>query len=285
MTLILSKSHWRWALAFVVLLAAATAVYWMQPKQTSSVETANRDFSLAFGIAAASLIFIACVYSIRKRLPRWPLGPAKLWLKAHIWMGLLSVPLVLFHARFEFGRGLSQVALILLLVVVLTGCWGLLLQQILPRSMKKRVHVESAYDRIPQVCLRLRSQADKAVMRACGSLFADDAGAVASRDQLKLRDVYRHHVRPFLGPRPPRGLQLSSHAKAGTLFADLRNDVESALHDVLDQLMTICDRRRQLAMQVRLRRWLHSWLILHVPLSVCLVGAVVAHVVTVFASR
>jgi hypothetical protein len=48
------------------------------------------------------------------------------------------------------------------------------------------------------------------------------------------------------------------------------------VHDVLTDLENICDEARQLLRQERLHRWLHGWLLLHIPLSLALIllGAV-----------
>jgi hypothetical protein len=47
----------------------------------------------------------------------------------------------------------------------------------------------------------------------------------------------------------------------------------------LGQLETFCDERRQLGEQERLHRWLHSWLLVHIPLSVVLLVLGLAHAV------
>ena len=52
------------------------------------------------------------------------------------------------------------------------------------------------------------------------------------------------------------------------------------IREQMDKLATLCEERRVLAEQERIHFWLHSWLILHVPLSVALLVLGVAHVVT-----
>jgi hypothetical protein len=48
---------------------------------------------------------------------------------------------------------------------------------------------------------------------------------------------------------------------------------------VISDVEQICDERRQLAVQQSLHRWLHSWLYLHVPLSLAFLVLVVLHAV------
>ena len=63
------------------------------------------------------------------RPPRW--GSAQFWLRVHIWLGLLSVPLALFHSGFRFGGTLEKVFMIVFFVVIASGVYGLALQQVL----------------------------------------------------------------------------------------------------------------------------------------------------------
>ena len=42
------------------------------------------------------------------------------------------------------------------------------------------------------------------------------------------------------------------------------------MHGVLDDLENICEEEQQLSRQIRIYRWLHAWLLVHVPLSIAL---------------
>ena len=95
----------------------------------------------------------------------------------------------------------------------------------------------------------------------------------------ELRDFHLKIVRPYLdkGLSPQHGL--SEAITARRLFAQLRSDLPAELHEVLGQLEAFCEERRQFAMQKRLHRWMHWWLILHIPPSIALMVLFVAHVV------
>ncbi len=94
-----------------------------------------------------------------------------------------------------------------------------------------------------------------------------------------LRDFHLKIVRPFLekGRSPQHGMNEASNARR--LFAQLKSDLPAELHEILQQLEAFCEERRQFTLQKRLHRWLHWWLILHIPPSIALLVLFVAHVV------
>lgn len=94
----------------------------------------------------------------------------------------------------------------------------------------------------------------------------------------ELRDFHLKIVRPYLdrGISPQHGLNESITARR--LFGQLKSDLPAELHEVLEQLASCCEERRQFAVQKRLHRWLHWWLILHIPPSIAMLVLFVAHV-------
>ena len=58
---------------------------------------------LTFGIAGYALMLFAGLLGARKKVPIWRLGRAQTWMRGHFWLGLLSLPLILFHGGFRFA--------------------------------------------------------------------------------------------------------------------------------------------------------------------------------------
>lgn len=95
----------------------------------------------------------------------------------------------------------------------------------------------------------------------------------------ELRDFHIRVVRPFLcNGRSPQ-YRLDDGIAARRVFAQLRSDLPAELHDSLQELENLCEERRQFNTQLRLHRWLHWWLILHIPPSIALLILFVAHVI------
>jgi hypothetical protein len=90
-----------------------------------------------------------------------------------------------------------------------------------------------------------------------------------------LLSFYLNEMRPFL-EHPKRGNRLADAAATNSTVAGLRTLLPAAAHATLSDLEDICDEARQLARQEQLHRWLHGWLLVHIPLSLALIllGAV-----------
>ena len=95
----------------------------------------------------------------------------------------------------------------------------------------------------------------------------------------ELRDFHIRVVRSFLSTGRSPQHRLDDNISARRVFAQLRSDLPAELHDSIQQLEDLCEERRQFNTQLRLHRWLHWWLILHIPPSIALLVLFVAHVI------
>ena len=104
----------------------------------------------------------------------------------------------------------------------------------------------------------------------------------AGNARLQLRDFYEQDVRPFLSASVPRRSPLLNPVQVEARFSKLRRlPGMEELGEQIDKLARFCEERRLLLEQERIHFWLHSWLLVHVPLSVALLVLGVWHVVTV----
>jgi len=90
-----------------------------------------------------------------------------------------------------------------------------------------------------------------------------------------LRRFYLEEMRPFLEQPKSRGRRLADEARATGVFAGLRTVLPAAVHNTLVILRRSATKRAN-SCAGRLHRWLHGWLLLHIPLSLALIllGAV-----------
>ncbi len=107
--------------------------------------------------------------------------------------------------------------------------------------------------------------------------------APTAEEKHLLRSVYLEQVRPFLTEsrtrRSVRKSALASDVQSLRLFHDTEALLPAALHPILNELKEACEIRRQIEQQRRILRWMHWWLMVHVPVSVALLVFLAAHVV------
>jgi hypothetical protein len=137
-----------------------------------------------FGVVAYAMMLFAGFLGVRKKVRTWPIGKATFWMNGHIWLGLLSVAMVFFHTGFEFGSGLAFVVMVLFLISILTGIYGLLIQQFLPRIMLKRVTSETIFELIPDQVANLKTEADEWVRTVCGNV----EGSLEAKSFLEIKN-------------------------------------------------------------------------------------------------
>ena len=280
--MIIDKSHRGWALLTLAALFLLTISYVGYCALSPDGPRGGSLPGLAFGVLAAALMVFAGLLAARKKAPRWQVGSAAWWLKGHIWLGLLSLPVTLFHTGFRFGGTLEQGLMVIYLVVMLSGFIGLLIQQYVPRLMKVTLPEQAIFEQLPVVTRGLRETADDHVAGACGSLFVDPADEESEEysPQRILRSFYLNTARPFLAEEVPDGSPLLNSTQSEGVFAQLGEVLPEDMLEVVREVEHAVDERRQLISQLKLQRWLHGWLIFHVPVSISLLVLGIVHVAT-----
>src|SRR5207237_854993 len=116
---------------------------------------------LTLGAIAFGIFIFAALLGVRKKLLRLHMGSVEAWMRAHIWLTLLTIPLVALHSGFRLGGPMTILLLLLYLIVMVSGIYGLILQHRIPRLMQERVPVETIYQQIPHVRAKLRAAAEQ----------------------------------------------------------------------------------------------------------------------------
>src|SRR5258708_39030321 len=91
-----------WAIWSLGIFAAAVVLYlfeiWISPFGARG----GSAIGLFFGVVGFGFMIFAAAVGARKRGPTWRLGRAKAWMKGHLWVGVLSLPLILFYGGVYF---------------------------------------------------------------------------------------------------------------------------------------------------------------------------------------
>lgn len=108
-------------------------------------------YGILLGGAAFGIFIFAALLGPRKKKRLWRVGTVESWLRAHIWLSIFTIPLVLFHCGLERGGPMTTLLLTLYTVVMASGFYGLALQQFMPRMMTQRLTLEVVYEQIPHL--------------------------------------------------------------------------------------------------------------------------------------
>ena len=309
------RQHLPWIVACLAVAALASVWYFAAAARSSDWPGGSSLPGLTLGLAGGLICLFELALWGRKKLRAWRIGRTQVWMRAHIWLGLLAVPLLVYHSGFRWGGTLSTVLMVLFLVVVASGVWGLVLQQFLPTVMFEEVPAETIYSQIDHIAGHITREAERLVVATCGpeekegeppvAAPEDEAGSgsshlvvgavrTAGRMQGKvletlapaapvpntelLRSFFRDSVKPYLKGGARTGSSLRLPSRAASVFEEVRTRLPAAAHPTVHALEGLCEQRRQLDRQRRLHFWLHNWLLVHLPLSVALIVLMFVHV-------
>jgi hypothetical protein len=305
---LIDRSHRPWFYFFLAALAAGSISYAVYKSMSVRGPSGGSAMGLIYGIVGYALMIFAGLIGLRKKYPIWQVGRATTWMRGHLWLGLLSFPLILFHSAFSLGAGtLSRTLMVLFIVVVASGILGAILQHFIPRLMTERVPLETIYEQIDSVRLQLVEEADKiaADLRSAlegdlslvgekerataasagtrgGLTFASGLGANDRTSEI-VAEFFQKELRPFLLGEDQRRSPLADKSQASRIFGQLRVQLPKGLWAKLADLENLCDEKRGLDRQRVMHHVLHGWLLVHIPISYALLALAAIH--AVFALR
>ena len=268
----------------MILLAVAclVAIVFGMRAHTERFITPETGLGYLLGIVGGSAMLVLLIYPARKRV-RWLgfIGSVKHWFELHMALGLIGPLLVLFHSNFQLGATNSNVALVCMLVVSISGLFG--------RYFYSRIHLEFHGSKATLADLRADAARLQQVTTVIG--FLPD---LMQRLQLAEIGIIKglsrlpHLLRPpVVGLRAWRArrslqgyIRLASRESAlarGLPVEQLRREREAA-RNLIDRRI---DALRKVAEFEAYERLFSLWHLLHLPLFFMLLIAGVVHVISV----
>lgn len=237
-----------------------------------------------FGIAGSVLVLVLLLYPLRKRFKSWrSWGRLPAWLKFHMFLGVSGPTLILFHANFKFGATNSNVALVTMMVVMLSGIVG--------RYIYGKTHHRYSGE------VRSLQEMRLAAQQARGDLQYDFMKV--HRVQDLLNGLERRVLNPDHGLLSATWLHLDYSLSMGgyrkkllkLAFADID---QTARHQGFNRKQVQAQKKAAASYLTRYLRTLQNtaqfkfhermfalWHVLHVPLLFVLIAAAVIHIVAV----
>jgi hypothetical protein len=298
-----NRAHIPWFLLVVLATSAACWVYLgnfyparlppglglppaLVQKASEHRSIGGTPVGLIFGVVAFAIFIFGALLSLRKKVVLWPIGSVQSWLRAHIWLTLLTIPLVLLHSGFRLGAPMTALLMALYGVVMVSGIYGLILQHRVPQIMKERLPTETVYEQIPYIRTQLFLAAEKmchSFKSAVPQKAAAGAPSVDSESEAALATFLEDQVMPYLRARRSGRFRLGNSRYSDDTFRFVKLRVTEGYRSRVDEIQAWCDQRRLLDLQIRLHHWLHGWLFVHVPFSFLLLMLTAWHAfVTLF---
>lgn len=246
--------------------------------------TPEHGLGYMFGIVGSVLMLILLLYPLRKRFKSWrSWGRLPAWLKFHMFLGVSGPTLILFHANFKLGATNSNVALLTMIVVMLSGIVG--------RYIYGKTH--HRYSGEVRTLQEMRLQAQHAREDLSYDFMK------IHRVQAMLDGLERRVLNPDHGLLSSTLLHLDYSISMGSYRRKLLKHAlasidESARYQGLDRrqvraqkkaasdYLTTYLRSLQNAAQFKFHeRMFALWHVLHVPLLFVLIAAAIIHIVAV----
>ena len=272
----LAHRNFRWLKIALVLAVVAVATYVIADIQPRPSGGSWYGYSL--GTIGALLILWLTLLGVRKRRMTPGSWSLRGWTSAHVYLGLLLIVVGTLHTGFEFGWNIHTLAWALMVLVVVSGIYGVAAYSILPErlssnrgEMTREQMVESlaAIDRQLEVAAQPLAREDTDLVIAALEHDPFEAGVLA-----RLAGRQRHDA-------TDEALAQISTGRAWSREADAMNE-GSAQQRVRALLGRRQSQIAQIRRHMRVKAMLEVWLYFHVPLTIALIAALIAHVVSVF---
>ncbi len=242
------------------------------------------------GIGAALILWLTAL-GVHQRSYSSSSGPLRGWTSAHVYLGLALIVVATLHTGFQFGWNLHTLCYALMLIVIGSGIFGMVVYLRYPQLMSS-----NRAGAKPDVLLEEINDLDQRALRVANEMPRRFADVLRSnREGTRIGGS----TRAILG-----GLDLSTInlPAVGGASQQVSNSEQAALLDWLgdelarstdgdltkrigDLLSVVATRRnqlRRLRRDAQIRGWLEIWLYIHVPVTLALIGTLIAHVVSVF---
>jgi hypothetical protein len=277
----IDRTHRPWLIGSCLLLGLLLLIY--VPYAVFSTKVGGgTPLGILYGVIGFGFMLFAAALGIRKRFPIWRIGRAQHWMRGHLWLGTLALPVIFLHGAFHFGGWLTTLLMILLIIVTISGLFGAYLQHTLPTRMMHEVGYETIYDQIDHIREGLVAEAEQR-FQSTAEEMAPSTGAGATVVLTYIDTVpelhtelatytafYQNELKPYL-QNEIRNSPLKAPDYSKAEFERIRAVLPENGHKTLKALEEICEEKRQLDHQIILHRTLHGWLLCHLPLSLALI--------------
>ncbi|GMM92403.1 hypothetical protein [Qipengyuania sp. MTN3-11] len=265
----LAHKRFRYLWVALALVAACFASYALV--DVSPRHNGGSWYGYTLGTIGALLIVWLTLLGVRKRRMtpgRWSL---KAWTSAHVYLGLSLVVIGTLHTGFQLGWNVHTLAWALMMLVIASGIWGIIAYANLPQKLSA-----NRGEMTREAMVESLAAIDRQLDAAAQPLSRGDTDLVIAALE---KDIFKAGVVSRLTGRLPR--DPTKRALERLSVGRERSEVEA-----LEKVRALLGRRQaqvlQIRRQMRTKALLEVWLFVHIPLTIALLAALTAHIVSVF---
>ncbi len=278
----LANRTWLWV-GIIISVIAIVAFFAHEPVQ-------GRDGSTIVGYGLGGFSALIVLYlswlGVKKRRFASSTGRRRNSVSAHVFLGLALIVTATLHTGFEFEWSVHTLGYVLLMIVILSGIWGITVYSGIPDKMGRNVS-EMIIEK------KRHDQSDLEQLEE----DVEDLDRKMGRALQFLPDQFRAPVQLSLEKTKIGGglMSILSGSSAGCASAKAYDQIREIFDNGnwgeeerkrVSELVADMSRKRELAACLRrdgrYRALLSLWLWFHVPLTVALIVTLIIHVVLVF---
>lgn len=261
----LKYKRYRWLWIGLLLAAASTAGYFLIDQEPRP--NGGTWYGYTLGTIGLGLIVWLSMLGIRKRNISEGGWSLKAWTSAHVYLGLALIVVGTLHTGFQIGWNVHTLAYFLMLLVIISGIYGIYVYAKLPTTLSAGRSEKTRGDMLDDLVVT-----DRQLESAAQPLDREQADLIiAALGQ----DVFSGGAFGRLTGAYP-GCK-TNRALSG--FSEDAGEVEAKVHKLLSQRV---DQLGMIRRNLRTKALLEIWLFIHIPATIALLAALLAHVISVF---
>lgn len=257
------RFRWLWvALLLSVVSILGYALIDQEPRPNG-----GSWYGYTLGTIGLLLIVWLSLLGIRKRRMSEGSWSLKAWTSAHVYLGLSLIVVGTLHTGFQIGWNVHTLAYALMMIVILSGIWGVYAYAALPKELSANRGTMTGGDMLDRI-----ADIDKKLESAAQPLYRGSCDLVL--------DVLRQDV--FYGgalSRLTNSYPGCATKKALAGISASGSDAEARVHELLTSR---AEQLAQMRRYLRIKAMLEVWLFIHIPATIALLAALLAHVISVF---
>ncbi|MDB5363847.1 MAG: hypothetical protein JWO51_5144 [Rhodospirillales bacterium] len=260
-----------------LLLVAVSILLYALHAPAGGIANGGTWVGYLLGTIGLALIVWLGWFGIRRRQYGPKMFLLEEWLSAHVYLGLALVVTATLHTAFRFGWNVHTLAYGLMVVVILSGAFGLYAFRRYPAAMTKNRN-GTPYKSLIEAIVALDFECRELAMSFDDETAALVYQATCTLPAFRFRDLSsRERVSPTL-EAPARAAIARLRALVGKTYSADQANVMPLVQALTNRALAVARLRRD----QRYRVLMQIWRVIHLPLTVGLLVALGIHVLAVF---